>query len=138
MVMVSFEAEGCLRRAGLRSMAGFRGMMRAWRMAGEGHIGEEGSKRGLLGRVVGAMVVLLERRLGDALGTEVCGLAGGRREEKWVAWRAARSLIDKLIQHRVCFPEAVSFNTLIASLSLGAGPFDRSTTLLDPLNFYTD
>ena len=59
MVMVSFESEGCLRRAGLRSMVGFRGVMRVWRMAGEGHIGEEGSERGLLGRVVGAMVVLL-------------------------------------------------------------------------------
>ena len=57
MVMVSFEAEECLRRAGARSMVGFRGRMRAWRMAGEGHIGEEGSERGFLG-LLGAMVVL--------------------------------------------------------------------------------
>lgn len=82
MVMVSLEAEGCLRRAGLRSIAGFKGMMRAWRMAGEGHIGDQGSKRGLLGRVVGVMDVLLERRLGNALGTKVCGLTGGKERRE--------------------------------------------------------
>lgn len=54
-------------------MVGFRGRMRAWRMAGEGHIGEGGSRRGFLGRVVGAMVFLRERRMGDASGMKRCG-----------------------------------------------------------------
>ena len=48
-------------------------------MAGEGHIGEEGSERGFL-CLLGAIVVLRERRIGDALGTERCGSVGG--EEK--------------------------------------------------------